>query len=114
MNRAALYVPNANRTAPDSAIALAGGSGTTLFVECRDLRKGRCGRTGGPPVRGEVPVSHVVARLGQMGSSESWSPLCKDRLAKTKRPPRVGLVDEFLRNSVAKFRKFLRRREARS
>jgi len=63
------------------------------------------------PVRDEVPVGFVVLQPGAPAVAEEellrW---CESRLAKSKRPVRVDIVDELPRTSVGKIRKFLLKR----
>jgi crotonobetaine/carnitine-CoA ligase len=59
-------------------------------------------------IRDEVPVGYVVQQPGKPGIAvtelAAW---CEERLAKSKRPVRIELVDELPRTSVGKIRKFL-------
>ncbi len=60
------------------------------------------------PVRDEVPVAFVVARPDRPPvTPDELAAWCADRLAKSKRPARIELVDELPRTSVGKIRKFL-------
>jgi crotonobetaine/carnitine-CoA ligase len=60
------------------------------------------------PVRDEVPVAFVVQEPGKpaidVGELAGY---CGDRLAPSKRPRRIEVVDELPRTSVGKIRKFL-------
>lgn len=60
------------------------------------------------PVRDEVPVGFVVQHPDRVAVTAAelvaW---CEDRLAKSKRPHRIELVEELPRTSVGKIRKFL-------
>jgi crotonobetaine/carnitine-CoA ligase len=62
------------------------------------------------PVRDEVPIAFVVAAPG--GGAVDVAALaahCAERLAPSKRPRRITVVDELPRTSVGKIRKFLLR-----
>jgi carnitine-CoA ligase len=66
------------------------------------------------PIRDEVPVAFVVQRSGrervEVDELHRW---CEARLAKSKRPVRIEVVDELPRTSVGKIRKFLLRQDAK-
>ncbi len=61
-------------------------------------------------IRDEVPVGYVVQQPGkpalEVAELAAW---CEARLAKSKRPVRIEVVDELPRTSVGKIRKFLLR-----
>ena len=59
------------------------------------------------PVRDEVPVAYVVARVGVELDPEAVMAWSADRLAPSKRPRAIHLVSELPRTSVGKIRKFL-------
>ena len=60
------------------------------------------------PVRDEVPVGFVVAHPDRPPvTPDELAAWCADRLAKSKRPARIELVDELPRTSVGKIRKFM-------
>jgi crotonobetaine/carnitine-CoA ligase len=62
------------------------------------------------PVRDEVPVAFVVARPGGPPLDvDVLAAHCTERLAPSKRPRRITVVDELPRTSVGKIRKFLLR-----
>jgi crotonobetaine/carnitine-CoA ligase len=65
------------------------------------------------PIRDEVPVGFVVQHPERPavtpGELLAW---CEERLAKSKRPRRIELVDELPRTSVGKIRKFLLKSDA--
>ncbi len=64
-------------------------------------------------VRDEVPVGYVVQQPGKppivVDDLHQW---CEQRLAKSKRPVRLEVVDELPRTSVGKIRKFMLQRTA--
>jgi crotonobetaine/carnitine-CoA ligase len=65
-------------------------------------------------IRDEVPVGYVVQQPGKaeirVEDLERW---CEERLAKSKRPVRIVVVDELPRTSVGKIRKFMLEQAAR-
>jgi len=61
------------------------------------------------PVRDEVPVAFVVAREGRAIDPEALIAWAGERLAPSKRPRAVHVVDELPRTSVGKIRKFMLR-----
>jgi crotonobetaine/carnitine-CoA ligase len=65
------------------------------------------------PMRDEVPVGFVVQQPGRPAlDTAELAAWCTDRLAKSKRPVRVEIVDELPRTSVGKIRKFLLKERA--
>ena len=66
------------------------------------------------PIYDEVPVGYVVQQPGQAPIDlEDVSAWCAARLAPSKRPRRIELVEELPRTSVGKIRKFLLERQTR-
>jgi len=60
------------------------------------------------PIRDEVPIAFVVASdPTQPPTIQELLDWCDGRLAKSKRPRDITLVDELPRTSVGKIRKFL-------
>jgi crotonobetaine/carnitine-CoA ligase len=65
------------------------------------------------PIRDEVPVGFVVQHPERpLVTADELLAWCETRLAKSKRPRRIELVDELPRTSVGKIRKFLLRRDS--
>ncbi len=69
------------------------------------------------PVRDEVPVAFVVPTApvddaGRETLSATLALWCEERLAKSKRPRAITVLDELPRTSVGKIRKFLLKEEA--
>jgi crotonobetaine/carnitine-CoA ligase len=65
------------------------------------------------PIRDEVPVGFVVQHPERPPvTPDELMAWCEERLAKSKRPRRIELVDELPRTSVGKIRKFLLKADA--
>jgi crotonobetaine/carnitine-CoA ligase len=65
------------------------------------------------PIRDEVPVGYVVQQPGKDAIDvEDLNEWCAERLAKSKRPASIEVVDELPRTSVGKIRKFILKAEA--
>jgi crotonobetaine/carnitine-CoA ligase len=64
-------------------------------------------------IRDEVPVGYVVQQPGKdaidVAELNAW---CEERLAKSKRPVQIEVVDELPRTSVGKIRKFILKEDA--
>jgi crotonobetaine/carnitine-CoA ligase len=60
------------------------------------------------PIRDEVPIAFAVASdLINPPSIEELMSWCNERLAKSKRPHSIIMLDELPRTSVGKIRKFI-------
>jgi crotonobetaine/carnitine-CoA ligase len=67
------------------------------------------------PIRDEVPIGFVVQHPERPTvTAEELVAWCEARLAKSKRPRRIELVDELPRTSVGKIRKFLLKPDAKA